>query len=131
MKTPFIWKIRFLFTRLLKCIFGHEYGCCNKLTKRCSHCKYVKDEDPSMVKLVDKAVEEKIKPCPVCGKQPKVKRDIGYEISGFGAWCIIQCKPLLGKAHLKIEEGKSTWTRAYQCAVERWNKEALEGGETH
>ena len=52
---------------------------------------------------IEEDVKERIKPCPVCGKQPKVKRDIGYEISGFGAWCIIQCKPLLGKAHLKRE----------------------------
>ena len=74
---------------------------------------------------IEEAVKERIKPCPVCGKRPKGKRDIGYETSGFGAWCIIQCKPLLGKVHLKIEEGKSTWKRAYQCAVERWNKEAL------
>ena len=78
---------------------------------------------------IEEAVKETIKPCPVCGKQPKVKRDIGYETSGFGAWCIIQCKPLLGKVHLKIEEGKSTWKRAYQYAVERWNKEALKDGK--
>ena len=78
---------------------------------------------------IEEAVKERIKPCPVCGKRPKVKRDIGYETSGFGAWCIIQCKPLLGKAHLKIEEGKSTWKRAYQYAVERWNKEALKVGK--
>lgn len=78
---------------------------------------------------IEEAVKESIKPCPVCGKRPKVKRDIGYETSGFGAWCIIQCKPLLRKAHLKIEEGKSTWKRAYQCAVERWNKEALKDGK--
>ena len=78
---------------------------------------------------IERAVKERIKPCPVCGRRPKIKRDIGYETSGFGAWCIIQCKPLLGKAHLKIEEGKSTWKRAYQCAVERWNKEALKDGK--
>ena len=79
---------------------------------------------------IEEAVKERIKPCPVCGKRPKVKRDIGYETSGFGAWCIIQCKPLLRKVHLKIEEGKSTWKRAYQCAVERWNKEALKDGKS-
>ena len=32
---------------------------------------------------------------------------------------------------LKIEEGKSTWDRAYQCAVERWNKEALKDGKSN
>ena len=79
---------------------------------------------------IEEAVKERIKPCPVCGKRPKVKRDIGYETSGFGAWCTIQCKPLLGKAHLKIEEGKSTWERAYQYAVGRWNKEVLKDAES-
>lgn len=44
METPLIWKIKSLLTKLLKCIFGHEYGCCNKLVKRCSQCKYVKEE---------------------------------------------------------------------------------------
>lgn len=50
--------------------------------------------------------ETKLKPCPVCGRYPKIKRDYGYEQSGFGAWCTIQCKPFLRKPHLKVEEGK-------------------------
>ncbi len=92
--------------------------------------------------------ETKIKPCPVCGKMPKVKRDYSYESSGFGAWCTIQCKPLfrnpvisqyLGgtnrctiqckplfrNPHLKIEEGKATWDRAHKYAIVHWN-EAVE-----
>lgn len=36
-----------------------------------------------------------LKPCPVCGKQPKIIRDIGYETSGFGAWRTIQYKLLI------------------------------------
>lgn len=36
-----------------------------------------------------------LKPCPVCGKHPKIIRGIGYETSGFGAWCTIQYKPLI------------------------------------
>ena len=68
--------------------------------------------------------------CPVCGKQPKVLRDIGYETSGFGAWCTIQCKPILRKAHLKIECGKSTWERAEHYARLAWNtRAAVEGME--
>ena len=63
-----------------------------------------------------------LKPCPVCGKHPKIIRDIGYETSGFGAWCIIQCKPFLCKPHLKYEEGKSTWDRALIYAIEGWNR---------
>lgn len=62
-----------------------------------------------------------LKPCPFCGKKPKVIRDIGYETAGFGAWCIIQCKPFFRKPHLKIEEGKSTWERALRYATLRWN----------
>ena len=62
-----------------------------------------------------------LKKCPVCGKQPKVKRDYNYEASGFGAWCTIQCKP-----HLKIEEGKATWDRALKYAIAKWNVKAGE-----
>ena len=63
-----------------------------------------------------------LNPCPVCGKQPKIKRDYSYEAAGFGAWCTIQCKPFLRKPHLKVEEGKALWERALKYAVERWNK---------
>jgi hypothetical protein len=65
-----------------------------------------------------------LKPCPVCGKKPRIKRDPGYEYAGFGAWCTIQCKPFLRKPHLKIEEGKASWDRALQYAAERWNRRA-------
>jgi len=69
-----------------------------------------------------------LKPCPICGKHPIIRRDYGYEQSGFGAWCTIQCRtliPLFQKPHLKIEEGKSTWDRALEYAAIRWN-EAVE-----
>jgi hypothetical protein len=58
-----------------------------------------------------------INKCPIWGKYPKIKRDFVYETSGFGAWCIIQCKPIFGKSHLKIEEGKATWDRAFKYAI--------------
>ena len=67
---------------------------------------------------------EELRPCPICGRFPKIKRDYGYERSGFGAWCTIQCKPLFRKSHLKVEEGKSTWDRALEYAMRRWNEEA-------
>lgn len=67
-------------------------------------------------------MKEEINPCPVCGKMPKVIRDYGYEQSGFGAWCTIVCKPLIGKPHLKVEQGKSTYIRAFKYAVKEWNK---------
>ncbi len=62
-----------------------------------------------------------IKPCPVCGKEPKITRDVGYEINGFGAWCTIQCKPFMRKPHFKIEWGASTWERALEYCTEYWN----------
>lgn len=71
---------------------------------------------------MQKVSEIGLKPCLVCGKMPKVKRDYAYEASGFGAWCTIQCKLLLRKPYLKIENGKSTWERAYRYAIEDWNK---------
>lgn len=60
-------------------------------------------------------------PCPVCGKQPKIYRDYNYEISGFGSWCTIECKPFLRKPHLMVECGKSLWGRALVGAVDMWN----------
>ena len=63
-------------------------------------------------------------PCPVCGKQPKILRDIGYETSGFGAWCTRQGQPKLRRAHRKVESGKSTWERAEYYARLAWNTRA-------
>lgn len=64
----------------------------------------------------------KVLPCPVCGKYPKIKRDYNYEASSFGAWCTIQCKPFLRKPHLKVESGKALWRSAYTDACEEWNR---------
>lgn len=71
---------------------------------------------------IQKMSEIRLKPCPVCGKIPKIKRNYSYEANGYGAWCTIQCKPLSRKPHLKIEEGKSMWDRAYKYAIMDWNK---------
>lgn len=65
---------------------------------------------------------DRIRPCPVCGKMPKVYRDYGYEANGYGAWCTIECKPFLRKVHFKIESGKANWYRAVLDAIDRWNK---------
>lgn len=62
-----------------------------------------------------------LKPCPKCGKIPKVYRDIGYEMNGFGAWCTIECKPLFRRPHFAVEEGKAGWGRAFERAVGIWN----------
>lgn len=61
-------------------------------------------------------------PCKICGKYPKVYRDFGYEESGFGAWCTIECRPFLRKPHCKIEEGKADFKRAFEYATNRWNE---------
>lgn len=62
-----------------------------------------------------------LEPCPKCGKIPKVYRDFGYEEYGFGAWCTIECKPLLREPHFKVEQGKALWSRAFSKAVAIWN----------
>lgn len=62
-----------------------------------------------------------MKPCPVCGKEPKVIRDIAYEVSWLGTWCTIQCKPFMRRPHLKIQRGASTWERALEFGIEYWN----------
>lgn len=62
-----------------------------------------------------------LKPCPVCGKQPKVHRDISYEQNGYGAWVTISCKPFLRKYHKKTECGKAIYERALLGAINRWN----------
>lgn len=62
-----------------------------------------------------------LKPCPVCDRQPKVHRDINYELRGYGAWCTISCKPFLGKPHKKVECGKASYERALLGAINAWN----------
>lgn len=62
-----------------------------------------------------------LKQCPKCGKIPKVYRDYSYEICGFGAWCTIECKPMIGKPHFKVEQGKALWWRAFDYAAAVWN----------
>lgn len=65
-----------------------------------------------------------IRPCPVCGKQPRITRDFNYRPVSGGAWCIIQCKPLFRRRHLVIEGGEISWDLAVERTVERWNKVA-------
>lgn len=79
------------------------------------------------MRLIDAGVTVELKPCPICGKRPKVKRNYSYEYSGFGAWCTIQCKPFLRRPLLKVEEGKARWERALKYAIEEWNRRANDG----
>ena len=68
-----------------------------------------------------------LRPCPVCGKNPKVRRDPAYEAAGYGAWCTIKCKPFLRRPHRVAESGKASFQRAYEDAARRWND--TDGGE--
>ena len=62
-----------------------------------------------------------LNPCPKCGRTPKLYRDFGYEESGFGAWCTIECKPLFKRPHFTVEQGNAQWGRAVGRAVAIWN----------
>lgn len=76
------------------------------------------NEEPQSQEFINDMI---ILPCPICNKRPKIKRDYNYESSVFGAYCTIQCKPLLKQLHLKVECGKRTWERAYKYAIQDWN----------
>ena len=57
-----------------------------------------------------------LKPCPVCGKQPKIKY---YGLNYAEA----QCKPLFGKAHLTVYTGYYMPTKLVKAVFEEWNEE--------
>ena len=63
----------------------------------------------------------KLKPCPICGRIPKIKRDYKSEVRGYGARCTIQCKFFLRKPHYKITHSKASWNRALYYAIVDWN----------
>lgn len=42
---PLRYKIARWGHRVIRKVTGHEYDCCEKVFKRCSRCKYVKDGD--------------------------------------------------------------------------------------
>ena len=63
-----------------------------------------------------------LKPCPICGKTPKIIRHYDYEDRALGAWCTIECQPFLRQPHLKIEDVDVDWERALQYAIEAWNE---------
>ena len=66
----------------------------------------------------------KLKPCPKCGKMPKIK----YQYAGVaGTVCIIQCKPFLKEQHFKVAVGQATKDRALKYAIEAWNRRCGDG----
>lgn len=65
--------------------------------------------------------EIKLKPCPVCGRMPKV----WYRAFGVcGAWVEVQCKPLFRREHLAVRYGAATMELAVDMAAEDWNRSA-------
>lgn len=65
--------------------------------------------------------EIKLKPCPVCGRMPKVRyRTFG----GYGSWVEVRCKPLFQREHLAVRHGAATMERAVDMAAEDWNRRA-------
>lgn len=65
--------------------------------------------------------ETKLKPCPVCGRMPKVRRGA---IGRCGAWVEVRCKPLFRREHLAVRHGAAIMERAVDMAAEDWNRRA-------
>lgn len=65
--------------------------------------------------------EIKLKPCPVCGRMPKVR----YSALGISGVCVeVRCKPLFRREHLAVWHGAATMERAFDMAAEAWNRRA-------
>ena len=63
-----------------------------------------------------------LKPCPVCGKKPKVK--ITYGKGNCGCLVRIRCKPWWRRTpHISIEVCKAQDTKAKKAALKEWNYE--------
>lgn len=68
--------------------------------------------------------ETKLKPCPVCGRMPKVR----YRAFGCcGDWVEVRCKPLFRREHLAVWHCVATEERAFDMAAEAWNRRASNG----
>lgn len=68
--------------------------------------------------------EIKLKPCPICGRMPKVR----YRAFGCSGFCVeLRCKPLFRREHLAVQHGAATMERAFDMAVEAWNRRAEHG----
>ncbi len=65
----------------------------------------------------------KLKPCPVCGKMPKIKETSWYD-RGAKRLIEIRCKPFFGKVHCEIQWcGTEAWVHM-KDAVRCWNGRA-------
>jgi len=70
----------------------------------------------------NKELLNSVKPCPVCGRMPKMYFD-DDNICCRGGFTMIQCKPFLRKRHHIVEEGKASFPRSVEYAIKRWNDE--------
>ena len=65
-----------------------------------------------------------LKPCPVCGRMPKVR----YRAFGCsGVFVEVRCKPLFRREHLAVQHGAATMERAFDMVAEAWNRRAEHG----
>lgn len=64
-----------------------------------------------------------IKPCPICGKQPKIKDTIWD--CGTNRMIEIKCKPLFGELHCStINCGSVPWVHM-DHAIDAWNRKVM------
>lgn len=77
-----------------------------------------------MTRNSEKATAKQLKSCPVCGKTPRVKCSM---IPGSGFYVKIICKPLFRREHLAVQHGAALLERAFDMAVEDWNRRADNG----
>lgn len=58
-----------------------------------------------------------LKPCPVCGKKPKLYADFNF----YGNFGMVRCKPLFGKTHFSAYVGKASPDFVIREVVKEWN----------
>lgn len=76
-------------------------------------------------------VDKSLDPCPVCGKYPKVYKDLGYRtdekdnLIRYTSICTIRCKRPFKHAHLSVTTSAVgyDYKEAYKNAVDWWNFE--------
>lgn len=62
-----------------------------------------------------------LKPCPVCGKAPKVRIIPSAISAGLGGDVTIHCTPFLRKPHVKITKSAAVDIDALTYAAKKWN----------
>ena len=67
-------------------------------------------------------METMLEPCPVCGKQPKLYRDVEYEALGYGAMYMVQCKPFMGEPHAMVRHRGDDTKSAMIEAMYEWER---------